>query len=89
MTPERKCEKRLIELAKKHGWYCRKVKWIGRNGAPDRLLIDPQGGMLWVELKSPKKEPTKLQLREHEAMRKVHQTVLVIDSMEGVERLFP
>ncbi len=32
MTPERKLEKRLVELAKKHGWYCRKVKWIGRRG---------------------------------------------------------
>lgn len=89
MTPERKFEKRLVELAKKHGWYCRKVKWIGRNGAPDRLLIHPWGEVCWVELKSPGEEPDKLQLREHEAMRKVHQTVLVIDSMEGVERLFP
>ncbi len=88
MTPERKIEKRLVALAKKHGWFCRKVKWIGRRGAPDRLLIDQWGEVCWVELKSPGKEPDKLQLREHEAMRKVHQTVLVIDSMEGVEALF-
>ena len=89
MSPERKFEKRLTELAKKHGWYCRKVKWIGRNGAPDRLLITLGGVVIWVELKSPGEEPEALQKIEHALLRKVHQTVVVIDSMEGVERLFP
>lgn len=88
MSPERKFEQRLVALAKKHGVFCRKVKWIGRNGAPDRMLIDPLGAVTWVELKSPGKEPTAIQLREHMLMRQHGQTVVVIDSMEGVEALF-
>lgn len=88
MSPERKFEQRLVALAKKHGFFCRKAKWIGRNGAPDRMLIDPLGAVTWVELKSPGKEPTAIQLREHMLMRQHGQTVVVIDSMEGVEALF-
>ena len=88
MSPERKFEKRLVELAKKHGWYCRKVKWIGRRGAPDRLLISDWGRRTWIELNSPGKKPDKLQEREHAEMRKFGENVRVIDSMEGVEALF-
>ena len=88
MSPERKFEARLVQLAKKHGVFCREVKWIGRNGAPDRMLIDRLGAVTWVELKSPGKQPTAIQLRGHMLMRKHGQTVVVIDSMEGVEALF-
>ena len=88
MSPERKIEAHLVKLAKKHGWFCRKVKWIGRNGCPDRLLISPIGEVYWVEVKAPGKLPTKLQAAEHYSLRWYGQTVSVIDSLEGVEALW-
>lgn len=88
MSPERKIEAHLVKLARKHGWFCRKVRWIGRNGCPDRYLIDPYYDRTWVELKAPGKEPTKQQLAEHARMRSFGETVYVIDSIAGVERLF-
>lgn len=44
------------------------------------------GKTIWVELKAPGKPVPAHQQREHERMRRVGQTVLVIDSFEGVEQ---
>lgn len=45
------------------------------------------GRIVFVELKAPGEKPTSLQLREHERMRAMGQTVVVIDSIEGVDEL--
>lgn len=94
---ERDIEKRLVQRAKELGGEVRKVKWIGRSGAPDRLLMLPytvngDGRMnlpktIWVELKAPGKKPEPHQLREHARMRKMGQRVEVIDSYEQIEEL--
>lgn len=61
-------ERYLVKRVKELGGEVRKVKWIGRNGAPDRLVMlpiatCPQIGLLlrptlWVELKAPGKLAT-------------------------------
>lgn len=94
---ERDIEKRLVQRAKELGGEVRKVKWIGRSGAPDRLLMLPwtwsaaEGQWLpvtvWVELKAPGKKPEPHQLREHARMRKMGQRVEVVDSYEQIEEL--
>ena len=95
-------EKYLVKQVKAVGGEVRKVQWIGRNSAPDRVVMlpskrmaqtidcawcNPQGLTVWVELKAPGVEPEPHQLREHKRMRLVGQTVLVIDSLEGVDEL--
>jgi hypothetical protein len=85
-------EKHLVKRAKALGGEVRKVAWIGRRGAPDRLVMLPrrdgdEHSALWVELKAPGVKPEAYQLREHERMRKMGQRVVVIDSIEGVEGL--
>lgn len=101
MVRERDIEAHLVKRVKELGGECRKVQWVGRNGAPDRLVMLPMhlvtGSVLaknrgysltiWVELKAPGKLPTALQLREHERMRAMGQRVEVIDSIESVEAL--
>lgn len=89
---ERDIEKYLVERVKALGGEVRKVKWIGRNGAPDRLVMLPYwwryGGehsTIWVELKATGKKPESHQLREHKRMRAMGQRVEVIDSLEGVD----
>ena len=92
---ERDIEKHLVKRVKELGGECRKAQWVGRRGAPDRLVMlsgrDRFGdsyNCTWVELKSPGVKPETYQLREHERMRKMGQRVVVIDSIEGVEELF-
>lgn len=91
---ERDIERHLVKRAKELGGEVRKVEWIGRRGAPDRLIMLPQEAYIddarsciWVELKAPGVAPEPYQLREHERMRKLGQRVEVIDSIEAVERL--
>jgi len=94
---ERDIEKHLVKRVKELGGEVRKVQWIGRRGAPDRLVMLPAirfgGGTttpaetIWVELKAPGVAPEPYQVREHERMRKLGQRVEVIDSIEGVESL--
>lgn len=95
---ERDIERHLVNRVKELGGEVRKVEWIGRRGAPDRLVMLPvtfsfgqramsQGKTVWVELKAPGVEPESYQLREHERMRRLGQVVVVIDSIEGVEEL--
>ena len=83
---ERDVERHLVKRVRYEGGEVRKVKWLGRVGAPDRVVMLP-GRIIWVELKKPGETPRKNQLREHDRMRRMGQTVLVIDSIEGVEEL--
>ena len=86
MAQEAKIEKYLCDRVKMLGGEVRKVKWIGRRGAPDRLVMLTRL-TIWVELKAPGKEPEPHQAREHKRMRDMGQRVEVIDSMEGVDNL--
>lgn len=94
---ERDIERHLVKRVKELGGEVRKVQWIGRRGAPDRLVMLPstynepglyfQRQPIWVELKAPGKKAEPHQVREHERMRAMGQRVVVLDSIEGVEEL--
>ena len=99
---ENKIERHLTRRVKTAGGEVRKVQWIGRNSAPDRVVMapprklsnslecawcNPQGRTIWVECKAPGEKPTSAQVREHERMRAAGQDVRVIDSMEAVDDL--
>ena len=97
---ERDIERHLVRRVKELGGEVRKVQWIGRRGAPDRLVMLPAGARkvpggrqewddstIWVELKAPGVQAEPHQLREHVRMREKGQRVVVIDSIEGVEAL--
>jgi len=99
---ERDIEQYLVRRVKELGGEVRKVQWVGRSGAPDRLVMLPgisayhgdAGRTFWVELKRPGLAATfpsdtheRAQHREHERMRKMGQRVVVIDSIEGVDGL--
>lgn len=88
-------EKYLVKRVKALSGEVRKVSWLGRSGAPDRLVMLPERGDLleweaesfWIELKAPGKKAEPHQLREHERMRKMGQRVVVIDSLAGVDEV--
>lgn len=118
MTRERDIERHLVKRVKALGGEVRKVQWVGRSGAPDRLVMLPArhhkkwdgkltpgaicwaedwtqpAMMAWVELKNPETILTfpanaheRAQHREHERMRAMGQTVLVLGTIEQVEEL--
>ncbi len=64
----------------------RKVKWIGRNSAPDRLYMHVVL-TVWIEFKRPKKDAEAAQAREHKRMRDAGQEVLVINTHAQVDEL--
>lgn len=95
---ERDIEAHLVKRVKEMGGEVRKVKWIGRNGAPDRLVMLPpfmfrgkplpvKPTTIWVELKATGKKAEPHQLREHKRMRAMGQRVEMIDSLEAVDEL--
>ena len=68
------------------GGECRKVKWQGRNGAPDRLVM-LNGRTIFIELKRPGEKAKPHQAREHDRMRRMGQQVEVLDSLEQIDRV--
>ncbi|MBI1450359.1 VRR-NUC domain-containing protein [Acinetobacter sp. YH16040_T] len=83
---ESQIEKALVQQVKAMGGEVRKVKWIGRNSAPDRLVM-LKGNTFWAELKAPGEKPTPAQSREHDRMRKTGQRIEVIDSIERIQEI--
>ena len=82
---ESEIERYLVRRVKELGGEIRKVKWIGRRGAPDRRVMLP-GFCCWVELKATGKRPELYQAREHDRMVRMGETVAIIDSCAGVDR---
>lgn len=64
----------------------RKLQYVGRHGCPDRLLV-LNGKVTFVELKATGQRPRAEQEREHARLREAGASVVVIDSMEGVDDL--
>ncbi len=89
---ESEIEKYFMKVVKSMGGEVRKVKWIGRRNAPDRVAMLPVrpagyvGDTFWVELKATGKGPTSAQAREHRRMRKMGQQVYVFNSIGGIDK---
>lgn len=64
-------------------------KWVspGNSGVPDRIVIVPNGRIVFVELKAPGRKPTALQLYQQNRLRVLGCDVRLIDSREGVDEL--
>ena len=85
-------EKYLVKVVRSLMGDTRKVKWIGRPHAPDRVVMLPfrggsldDGSTIWVELKRPGGKAHAGQLREHARMRKLGQTVVVLDTIGAID----
>jgi len=82
-------ERHLVRRVGKMDGEVFKIKFIGRRGAPDRLVLFPDGESHWVELKAPGKKAAPHQARVHAVLHGMLQSVLVLDSIEAVDRAFP
>lgn len=87
MTRESDIERYLVAQVKAVGGEVRKVKWIGRTGAPDRLVCLPHRTPVFVELKAPGVDLEGHQRREHERLRELNVIVVTINSISGIDAL--
>ncbi|HHW4669105.1 MAG TPA: VRR-NUC domain-containing protein [Xylella fastidiosa subsp. multiplex] len=85
-TSEQAIERYLAARTRDKGGQTYKVHCINRNGMPDRLVLLPNSVTLWVELKAPGKRCKPHQLREHTRLRALGQRVVVIDSLDAVDK---
>ncbi|HGL5951582.1 MAG: VRR-NUC domain-containing protein [Citrobacter koseri] len=79
-------EKHLVAEVKKAGGVAFKFVSPGRRSVPDRIVLLPRGRLVFVECKAPGKPPRADQLREHERLRALGFTVVVLDNknLEGI-----
>lgn len=84
---ESKLESKLVSHITILGGITYKFSSPNRKGVPDRLCVMPNGRVFFVELKAPGKAPTPLQQHEHNLLRALGHTVLVIDSLEAIYAL--
>lgn len=94
---EKIIEAHLVKRVQSLGGEVRKVRWIGRNGAPDRLVMLPYTPHAWgyrpepfhfyLELKAPGEKLRPSQAREHACLNSFGLAVETADSISAVERL--
>lgn len=74
-------ENPVVKRAERAGYFVRKVQWVGRIGAPDRLFAREDRGQVYIEFKAPGEEPRRSQVEEHRDMRAAGIEVHVCDSV--------
>lgn len=84
---EKSIEKYLTEQAETNGLLCLKYSNPNMVGYPDRLLVLPGGSVIWVELKSKGRKPTKIQQVRIAGLRNRGHYVWVIDNRKSVDSL--
>lgn len=84
---EKEIERYLVTRSQQLGLLCLKYSNPNMTGYPDRLLVLPDAEVIWVELKSRGRKPTKLQLLRHDVLRCLGHRVEVIDNKPAVDKL--
>lgn len=83
---ERDIERALVKRVKAAGGDVRKMMWVGRRGAPDRLVMLP-GRNILVELKAPGGRISRLQDVEHKRLRAAGFDVRVVWKLEQIDEV--
>lgn len=84
---EKLIERKLVELCELNNGMCIKLLCNHILGLPDRLCLFNKAKLVFVELKTTKQKPRKVQLYMHKKIRSLGFRVEVIDTVEGVNKL--
>lgn len=84
---EKEVEKYLVQYAHKNDILTYKLVSPGNSGVPDRIFVNRDGTVRFVELKAPGKKPRPLQQSVFAKLANHGQPVLIIDS-KGDAQLF-
>lgn len=85
---ELQIETKACARAKERGFLTRKMQWIGRRGAPDRLFTRDDTGPFLVEFKKEGEDLDPHQVREIGRLRAHGFKVYVIDNIAAAYDLF-
>jgi hypothetical protein len=78
---EARIEDTVVARAIRSGWFVRKVAWLGRKDAPDRVFAKG-GRTVWIEFKAPGEVPRASQTHEHRLMKDAGMEVHVVSSID-------
>ena len=82
---EKNIEKYLGDEIKKLGGRFYKFVSPGNSGVPDRIIFLPEGKIYFIELKTKKGTPSKLQRLQIRRLKKLGQDVRILYGMEEVK----
>ncbi len=82
---ESKIEKSLKDRVQDMGGIALKFVSPGMAGVPDRIVLIPNGKVVFVELKAPGKTIRPLQLKRKSQLEHLGFKVYLIDSLQGVD----
>ena len=85
---ESSIERKIVEHCQKFDVLC--YKWVSpsRRGVPDRILIFPDGRVVFAELKTKWGRLSPLQRYEHKRLTEQGATVVVFKTFENYEKWF-
>lgn len=66
--PEAEIERTVCKEAERAGWLVRKLRFVGTNGAPDRIFGKGRRCVV-IEFKAPGESPTRQQAKRHVELR--------------------
>jgi hypothetical protein len=78
-------EAKLVQGARRLGWRALKLVSPGTDGVPDRLLLGPEGRVIFVELKAEGGKLTQLQRYQIDRLRRLGHDVRVLVGAAEVE----
>lgn len=81
---EKVVERKLVELVKINGGMCIKLLCDQLIGLPDRMCLFPGHKIVFVELKTTRQKPKRIQAYMHNKLRALGFRVEVIDTVESV-----
>jgi len=84
---EKKIEIKLSSEVKRLGGMTLKLLSTHFTGLPDRICLFPGGRLAFIELKTTKKNPSKIQIHVHKTLIRLGFDVRVIDTSEGINKL--
>ena len=84
---EREVERKLTKETKKRSGMALKFVSPGWDGAPDRLVLMPNGRMAFVELKAPGRKLRPLQVRRKAQLERLGFQVYVVDGVEQIDAI--
>lgn len=85
---ESRVENHLVAVVEWLGGECPKVRYLGKNGCPDRLILLPGGVLHFGEAKRPGKDLQPHQQREFKRLRDLGFSAVKFDSIEFVNQFF-
>lgn len=85
---ERDIEKALVDEVRKAGGRAYKFTSPGNDGVPDRIVLLPDGLVIFVELKTEVGRLTRLQRIQCERIKSLGQKVRVLHGLQEVSEFF-